>query len=1103
MSGSSQGRGGNTQQEQKTYGKFNITDVLLETACRRRRSPQLREHDYHEKGQRKGENGGNQLKTNVKSTGGFTEFSQNVDAVLVEMMSRNAPPLWDKWLVEILKQYDDTDNRKSIYLYRKAIARLKNMLGNREYNHGTRMILRKTLHSYEKRLDDARDIRTSTPASSDDEDSDEHTESQRARTLSKPPVRYEALTERPFSGSALEGRLGQLSAMSMIAEEMYENQTLNEEKEQKVDDTINSVETPKNIKKNQKADRVTPVDDKASYITTRKKIKNPKNPKDKDEAEPGRKHEAQLRETEIEIPKPAAPMSTPYHCHSAAEVRNKDHQNNSPEPLTISCSIIKNQSTLSTTEVGTSSVLCCNGKSLEKSGSSTSQLVANDSLESSAAVPLDGELKSGSISEVSLDEKAFQLHKPKEREQQKSEDEEDMEKHMEWCDWRREELPEKPKGIRTNRPRGDGREEPKDELTNRKNSSRVEGWLKGGTKRISAVQRKLKEKLDELAIKTMKAEIFKSTGSSRRRKNRSEGINEVGWRMGLQNLKNTCYLNATMQGFASCRLLREAIIRAPEKDWKESRLTRRMKVMFLEMINSNRQRPWNPEEMFKEICTWEKCLGYKLKTQQDAGELIRCMIEHLSEENKTAGKLFLAEQASITKFRNCSEETAIEQKFKTLELNIGDNKKDRIDGLGNVEKWEKSIEGLIKRYTSWEKLTKGNEYRCTACGEHQVPDRQTQFVYGPNILVMQLKRFTKREEHGTTLTTKLNTKVHFQEELSLPCQLSSIGVTANYQLKGVIEHRGVNADSGHYAAYAVDGNQWFEWNDELGKPVTWETVEKAEAYILFWEKKYEEEAQTYEEYEWIEEEDEMEGEGEEEKTMSIEVGSGNANTHVNVDAVEAHMVVPIVKKRRLEPYESFICEKIRLEPKVTVKRHKSNAEELKVKQETLETTERASKRRREPQGRQNPESYKAGETPTVGESYESCLQEEIDANPNNKGANEANKLEVISQLIGTAMNEIKELRQTVEQQSLEITSLKLNLSSLKTKVNVHVLSEDEDRFRDEEMYTKNLPRNSTPVGLKATEIIQHTSHVNNPRPHNKRSTPNEQIEENGTWIKNN
>ena len=40
MSGSSQGRGGNTQQEPTTNGKVNTTEVLVETASRRMRSQQ-------------------------------------------------------------------------------------------------------------------------------------------------------------------------------------------------------------------------------------------------------------------------------------------------------------------------------------------------------------------------------------------------------------------------------------------------------------------------------------------------------------------------------------------------------------------------------------------------------------------------------------------------------------------------------------------------------------------------------------------------------------------------------------------------------------------------------------------------------------------------------------------------------------------------------------------------------------------------------------------------------------------------------------------------------------------------------------------------------
>ena len=58
---------------------------------------------------------------------------------------------------------------------------------------------------------------------------------------------------------------------------------------------------------------------------------------------------------------------------------------------------------------------------------------------------------------------------------------------------------------------------------------------------------------------------------------------------------------------------------------------------------------------------------------------------------------------------------------------------------------------------------------------------------------MQLKRFKKKEENGITTVSKLTTKVNFQEELRLPCQLSSVGVTANYKVRAVIEHKGPTA----------------------------------------------------------------------------------------------------------------------------------------------------------------------------------------------------------------------------------------------------------------------------------------------------------------------
>ena len=131
---------------------------------------------------------------------GVKEFTQSVDAVLVEMMSKNAPHLWDKQLLQVLKQYDDKDNRKCIYLYKKAIGRLKTRLEKREDDPMTRMILRKTLHSYERRLEEALDIQTSTPPSSDDEDAEESIENFFDFTISNQPDFYDAPSHqyRPF-----------------------------------------------------------------------------------------------------------------------------------------------------------------------------------------------------------------------------------------------------------------------------------------------------------------------------------------------------------------------------------------------------------------------------------------------------------------------------------------------------------------------------------------------------------------------------------------------------------------------------------------------------------------------------------------------------------------------------------------------------------------------------------------------------------------------------------------------------------------------------------------------------------------------------------------
>ena len=141
-------------------------------------------------------------------------------------------------------------------------------------------------------------------------------------------------------------------------------------------------------------------------------------------------------------------------------------------------------------------------------------------------------------------------------------------------------------------------------------------------------------------------------------------------KIGLTNLKNTCYFNAVAQCLLGCSLLRELIINPPHIDSTESCFNRRMQVLFKEMTKPGRKQPWSPQFIFDDICTSVKCDKYKSKTQQDAAEFLCYMIDTLTEENDAAGRLFTADQQSVTKCEGCRVESGVEETFTMLPLDI-------------------------------------------------------------------------------------------------------------------------------------------------------------------------------------------------------------------------------------------------------------------------------------------------------------------------------------------------------------------------------------------------------------------------------------------------
>lgn len=104
----------------------------------------------------------------------------------------------------------------------------------------------------------------------------------------------------------------------------------------------------------------------------------------------------------------------------------------------------------------------------------------------------------------------------------------------------------------------------------------------------------------------------------------------------------------------------------------------------------------------------------------------------------------------------------------------------------------------------------------------------------PEVLCIHLKRF----RHELMFSTKISSFVSFPlRGLDVHPYLHTdcVSNVATYELFSVICHQGT-AGGGHYTCYSLNGNQWYEFDDQYVTKVSAETVQACEAYVLFYRK---------------------------------------------------------------------------------------------------------------------------------------------------------------------------------------------------------------------------------------------------------------------------
>ncbi|KAF6208082.1 hypothetical protein GE061_016532 [Apolygus lucorum] len=338
--------------------------------------------------------------------------------------------------------------------------------------------------------------------------------------------------------------------------------------------------------------------------------------------------------------------------------------------------------------------------------------------------------------------------------------------------------------------------------------------------------------------------------ASNHRKNNGKREKRV---VGLRNLGNTCFMNAVLQSLSNieefCLYFKkmpslEAAVRSRSKVYqsrslkevKDAIVAEELRKVLINLTDQGAKGAISPESLF--LVIWKVVPRYRGYAQQDAHEFLRYMLDRLhtellhllpdfslkesqfiSHKNKTSivTSVFGGTLQSEVRCLNCGTESKKHDPFLDLSLDIPEK-------CHHQRKCKETGEDIpacnildcLTSFIEVEELAETELYYCSNCKSKQRSTKRFWIRRLPNVLCLHLKRF----RWTNFFRTKVDTHVKFpvnaldmsQFVLSdLPDTRSSC--TQLYDLAAVIVHHGGGSGCGHYTAFAINGGQWFHFND--------------------------------------------------------------------------------------------------------------------------------------------------------------------------------------------------------------------------------------------------------------------------------------------------
>lgn len=326
--------------------------------------------------------------------------------------------------------------------------------------------------------------------------------------------------------------------------------------------------------------------------------------------------------------------------------------------------------------------------------------------------------------------------------------------------------------------------------------------------------------------------------------------------IGLLNLGNNCYLNATLQCLAYTPPLSQWLVTRPHSPQCRFRVLKgfcslcEVERIIFDIFNSAYG------------CAKPNSLCYNIKkisnlfgvgTQEDASEFFTTLLEHMakaikfsssSSPNQFNGAVNGKHNANNKRSHTILDDIFAFQFRSRITCSSCGRLSDTIEdtNIWPLEvKYVQDIRKGMLHFLKEEILDGENAYKCEKCGRKTRATKKYSIRSAPNILVVHLKRF------DSSHVGKLSHYVAYPETLQLPglvnnnnsMGLEGGGSGVQYKLYGVLVHLGYTSHSGHYYSYVrgpPHGQQWYKADDTSVSAVSASDALAQNAYILFYSK---------------------------------------------------------------------------------------------------------------------------------------------------------------------------------------------------------------------------------------------------------------------------